>query len=1173
MILASSDEVGYKSAALKRAALRSTRRAQVAIVVTFAVLCAGIFWVTQYLANVPRERAQNNLSYWRRVAHGADLTFKMLSASLSAEDFGRNQSVLPLAEIFIGGEKVDRLNESLPDSGRVFQKAVVKLTDEVGDSHKVLKAKVRYRGDSINHWAMPQKSWRIQLRKDRLFEGRDTFNLYLPRTSSQVADYIGYMMGRQMGLLTPKAYPVHFRLNRRFDGTRVFLEQVDQNFLANRGLDPWYIFVGDINTNQIYGGQARKRLFQSPESWSVVAPNVDRGSADSDMGEKRILHQLASVLNRDRSPYDFVDQISQVLDVDGTLRYMALLDIVGSLHVDDTHNQKWYLNPRSGVLTPIVWDTTPYYWGNKNPLSNGSNLLFRRMLQIPEFHARKNKIMWEAIHGPLNSENLQRFVREEAERLKADIVANAFKQTALSTKLNFLSTEGWAEGIEALQRLIRERNDRIVKEFSESSLTARWEGDSKLKKLIILPSGNAAIKGEAFNVSITGATAETKVRIDWEEVPVGQERTRTQSLEGAVNVEQGTVHFTLRDRWYPWATPRKMLKKASAPATYRYVVRIDGPGGLEGINALTGISDITGVTVTATVVASDNSASGPANGWMSLEDLGSQQAMILQGAVLLSEDLILSPHQDLVIKPGANIRMGPGVSIVLKGGALSCRGTADAPIVIESADPNRTWGVIALQGVNQRTRPKSSITYTTIRGGSYSYRNNAFYEASLSVHSGLLLLQNASFERSRVAVKDGELELRGAKFLSLDAQPVVSVNSKVKSEQVQVERIPLVHPVGMVFAQGSGTPPRDEREYRYAISSSPQQDRAAAASPDGDRVASVINNALKKSVQDSSLWQACSVSNAPYRVSENFESSVYRDIYIDSAERVNYKNNISYRLRNRFKSLRAHNQHLKQPSHPGFWPYRSEFQAKVGRENPETGLTVVREGRFEFRRQSKPFSAEFPPPPPPWPLADLLPHMMLGTFFGEPTSPGKLASEYLQSVLAKNHGPVVYSPQVVVVTERRRQHLEIKTPWGTGPNPDQSFIITLDSSKIFDAEEYLRVVDAGEHGSDVKLPVEKGQLLELEMEFERNVSEGVARALQVAIDSGNEAEARKMREVEQAFIHDQERVVDVIKEALTMRGITFEPVDKSKFAQASDLLAASRDKNVVSSSVSRESVF
>ncbi len=1163
MQLASPYEVGYKRTEVRHSIFLNKRRFAVGAIVVLLLLGTLSAAVLRFLANVPRERAQANFSVIERVAFGAEITLKMLGAALSAPDLGRNQSQLPVAEIYLGGEKLDALNRELPDSGRTFQRGLVKLPHESGKGDKVFKAKVRYRGDSINHWAMPQKSWRVELRKDRLFEGRESFNLYLPRTTSQVADYLGYTMGQRMGLLTPRAYPVHFRLNRRFDGTRVFLEQVDQSFLSSRNLDPWYIFVGDIDTKQIYGSEERKYLFHHPEVWDFSAPDVDRGTADSDMGERKILHQLSWVLNRDRSPRDFADQIAKVVDVESTLRYMALLDIVGSLHVDDTHNQKWYLDPRTGVLTPIVWDTAAYMWGNKPPVSNASNVLFRRMLQVPEFHARKNKLMWEAIHGPLSTKLLQEYVREEARRMATDIRANPFKQTALSTQLAFLSNEDWERGVDALLAIIGERNARIERELSESSLVASWSGDSRQKQLTIRPSGNAALVGEEIVVAVRGAAPSTRVTLERVVDSGDKAFSPKDAVGGQVHVSQGKAKFSVKEYWYPWGSPRRMLKHKPEAAAYRYMVRIHGPGVLDQLDVVTTSSELTGARVPVQVLAGDTPVTEEVNGWWKLKDVAQRQQRVLEGVVTITEDLTLNEYQDLVIKSGSLIRMGPRASIVLNGGSLRCQGTREKPIRIESLDRSRTWGVIALQGVNQQSHPESVITHTTIEGGSYSYQGYAYYEAALNVHAASLSIEDVTLNRSRLAVKNGEAQIKNTDIWTLGDEPVRAVNAKVVSEDMNIRSLSLEHPVGGAPDSGVGTPPREEREFRYRLGYPENSSAGAVARLDGDMVALTINQALKEAVENRSLWRASEITQTPYRASDEFETSVYRDIYIDSPDQVNYKNNISYRLRNRFKSLRSHNQHLKEPQHPAFWPYRSEFQGKVGRSNPETGLTVVEEGRFEFRRQSKPFSAAFPPPPPPWRLRDLMPHFQVGSFYGEVTTPGRLVREYLKSILPSDHGAVVYSPKVVLVTERRRQHLEIKTPWGTGPNPDQSFIITLDSSKIFDAQEYLDVVKSAEAMKKVELPSERGRLVELEMEFERNVSEGVAQALRAARESGQEDEIKKLEIVQDAFLKDQDKIVATIRERLSLLGVTLEPVHKSKFVQAVDQLTAGVSQNKV----------
>jgi CotH kinase protein len=1172
MALASPYEVGYKPGALKRAWRRSLVRPLLLILFALGICGFGAYQLANYVANFPRERSHATLTFFERLKLGSERAFSGIFAALTAPDFGRNETSLPLVEIYISGQYVDALNSNLPDSGRIFQKALVKLREEGEESDKVFKAKVRYRGDSINHWAMPQKSWRIELTKDKLFQGRDTFNLYLPRTSSQVADYIGYEMGERLGLLSPRAYPVHFRLNRRFDGTRVFLEQVDQSFLSSRFLDPWYIYIGDITTNQIYGLEERKPLFHNPEVWEFSAPDMDRGTADSDMGERKILHHLSSVLNRDRSAYEFVQQISQVLDIEATLRYIALLDIVGSGHVDDTHNHKWYLNPRTGVLSPVVWDTAAYMWGNSRKLSRPSNLLFKRILQIPEFHARKNKIMWEAVNGPLGTKLLQQYVREEAQKIKPDVYADPFKQTALHTKIDFLSNSGWEAGVKELLSVIEERNNTVIRDLKNSALEVRVSGDRRSRTLTVVPSGNAGLIGREVVVALTGANAQTKVSLERESLDVFSRKVKADPVQGVVEADKQLVRFTFSDQWYPWSTPQRIVKDATGPASYRYVIKLDGDGDLGDVTAATAESAITSEAVVARIVSENIQSVVVANGWWQPEQFVEKEEVVLEGAVALTKDLELDHYQDLVIKPGTTIKMAPHVSILLRGGSLRAVGTADKPIVIESAEANEPWGVIALQGINREKAPESFIAHAVIRGGSYAYRSYAYYEAALNVHYALLHLQDVVFDRSRVAAKDAEIELDNVKFMSRYKEPIIAVNSRVQRRHVNIEQIPLVHPVGSQEVDGAGTPPRHEREFRYGIYAAATGGGIDAVGLNSDQLAALIHTALKGGVSQTKRWSAPLITGTSYRVSDAVDTSVYRDIYIDSPDGVNYRNNISYRLRNRFKSLSVHKRHVKDPLHPGFWPYRSEFQAKTGRENPETGLTVVEEARFEFRQQSKPFGPEFPPPPPPWRLADLLPQFVVGTFFGEVTTPGRLAADYLKSVLPAGHPPLLYAPRAVVVTERRRQHLEIKTPWGTGPNPDQSFIITLDNSAIFDSGEYLRAVDQGEQGMKPDLPLEKGHLFELEMEFERNVSEGVVNALKAARSAGDSEEVKRLQQVQNAFIKDQEQIVAVIKEELASLGLAFEPVHKSKFVQSVDQLTHGSHKTTLGHSVTSSGI-
>jgi len=306
---------------------------------------------------------------------------------------------------------------------------------------------------------------------------------------------------------------------------------------------------------------------------------------------------------------------------------------------------------------------------------------------------------------------------------------------------------------------------------------------------------------------------------------------------------------------------------------------------------------------------------------------------------------------------------------------------------------------------------------------------------------------------------------------------------------------------------------------------------------------------LQQAALDPSRWQAPSFGLEPaYRVATAVEANVYRDVYMDTSDKRCYLNDISYRLRHRFADLKAHDNYLQHPENPRFWPYRLEFQAKTGREILAPGLSAINEARLEFRKQSKPFDGDTRrPPPPPWTFDEFIPWMASGTFRGAVGTPAKQVVETLAS-LYPNEDSWNFEPTVVVVSERGRAHLQLKTPWGSGPNPDQAFIITIDKATIYPYEKFIDFIHTSPSQSKNLALKPSGSLLEFEIEFERNVSVGVI------------GEKAKLEAAYQAFLHDQGQILVALKEGLAKYGYSLAPMNRSKYLQAIDLLKS--DKNL-----------
>ena len=113
-------------------------------------------------------------------------------------------------------------------------------------------------------------------------------------------------------------------------------------------------------------------------------------------------------------------------------------------------------------------------------------------------------------------------------------------------------------------------------------------------------------------------------------------------------------------------------------------------------------------------------------------------------------------------------------------------------------------------------------------------------------------------------------------------------------------------------------------------------------------------------------------------------------------------------------------------------------------------------------------------------------------------------------------GPAQLLPQVEVTTRRARLHFNMKNPWGSGPNPDQVFIVSLDQ------------VEANRKGEGF-LPV---SFVEIEVEIDRNILTQLERMAKLATDADEDRIGFAAQEFSQqtlkAALHDQDQLKSLI---------------------------------------------
>lgn len=228
---------------------------------------------------------------------------------------------------------------------------------------------------------------------------------------------------------------------------------------------------------------------------------------------------------------------------------------------------------------------------------------------------------------------------------------------------------------------------------------------------------------------------------------------------------------------------------------------------------------------------------------------------------------------------------------------------------------------------------------------------------------------------------------------------------------------------------------------------------------------------------------------ASYQLAGEFETFVFKDIYLDTDKLAVLSANSAYRLRYRWTRQEKYYRYRLFPFLRVFYPDRCEIQFKQGYKTIEKDKSIaVSETRFELRNESAPFSKDQSAPPPPWLESEFLPVAARGMYEKYPILP----MEKLLKVVPREIDVVQLRPKVEVLTERYRTHLNIKNPWGTGPNPDHAFIITID------------VVSGAYLGAGgQKITNMSRRLLEVEIEIDRNISTEVDRVSNLSAEEGS----------------------------------------------------------------------
>lgn len=246
-------------------------------------------------------------------------------------------------------EKIKAKRKEAFEQGLLFSSKEDLVDGDIRIGDKSYAAKLRLKGDLLDHLWGDNWSFRVQLKKGEQWNGMKNFSIHNSKARSHISEWVMHRLFKDEGIMTPAYDFIGVELNEKSLGVYAFEQHFDNQLLKYNDR-----LIGPIlkHNDDAYWENVQKYL--DPFPW-IDASYIELFNKENGKDEnfKNLFVQGQSMLN------DFLNKRkkpNEVFNLDKLTTYYALLDLSHSLHSQIFTNIRFYLDPQTGLLEPIGFD-------------------------------------------------------------------------------------------------------------------------------------------------------------------------------------------------------------------------------------------------------------------------------------------------------------------------------------------------------------------------------------------------------------------------------------------------------------------------------------------------------------------------------------------------------------------------------------------------------------------------------------------------------------------------------------------------------------------------------------------------------------------------------------------------------------------------------------------------
>ncbi len=246
---------------------------------------------------------------------------------------------------------------------------------------KNYKAKIRLKGDWLDHIIGEKWSFKINISGDNTLFGMEEFSIQHPYTRNYIYEWIWHKALKKEDVLALRFDFIDVSVNGKHKGIYALEEHFEKRLLEhnNRREGPILKFNEDL----LWKDRARAYVGE-PES-AFFSSNVEAFGVNKIMTDPTLKKEFLNAFNLLTLYRENKIEVSKVFDIQRLAKLYAISDLFGANHAAIYHNYRFYYNPITSLLEPIAFDGIAGHLiedliGNYSKYSNNSFREFEKKL-------------------------------------------------------------------------------------------------------------------------------------------------------------------------------------------------------------------------------------------------------------------------------------------------------------------------------------------------------------------------------------------------------------------------------------------------------------------------------------------------------------------------------------------------------------------------------------------------------------------------------------------------------------------------------------------------------------------------------------------------------------------------------------------------------------------------